>query len=108
MTRDATESERERVLDRCIDALLAGRPWRDELSTTRAGTEEFELLMRVAEDFLAASPQLPPPAPRRRFSIWRRLAEAAAEPFRFRTRAHAFDIRARGRAVLAAVAAILA
>lgn len=107
MTRDAAGSDRERLLDRCIDALLAGRSWREELLGCSARTAELEPLMRVAEDFLEATRRLPPPAPGRRFEVWRRLSEAAADPFRFRARAFAFAMQERGKAVLSALAAAL-
>ncbi|GBD23176.1 hypothetical protein HRbin29_00834 [bacterium HR29] len=107
MTGEETPQERERLLDRCIDALLSGRSWREELSGRGATGEELELLMQVAEEFLEATRRLPPPARHRSFRIWRRIAGATAELFRFRVHARAFEIRARGRAVVAAFVAAL-
>lgn len=72
MAGDRTRKGRLEALDRCLDALLAGRPWRRELEEDPKLTEELEPLIGVAARFLDAAHHLHPPKPERRARLWRR------------------------------------
>lgn len=78
MWGESNERARERLLDRCIDALLEGRSWEAELSASPQHSGELEPLVKVAADFLAASRQVPGSSPRRRARLWRRLVGIVA------------------------------
>lgn len=75
MWNDTNERARERLLDRCIDALLEGRSWEAELSSSPQYARDLQPLVIVAADFLAASRRNRRSSPGWRARLWRELVD---------------------------------